>query len=204
MGDPDLGISAVEPPRARVLPDSGVRRHRPITGTSGVLLFVCMFLPAVKGCSSPIVPFELPPFIPPYLFGLAFAALALSRTRRALVAGNTALRIISVLVVLAGIALVLIEPRVGIVEVGLGLALVATVGLAPVSERRIAVSGVVVGAVCTTWFGLWSATPDALLGIYLSFASSVGMLLGSLIWVGELVLRPPSIVPRASVISSRA
>ena len=179
--------------------DSDVRRHRPLTGTSGVLLFACMFLPAVKGCSSPIVPLELPPFVPPYLFGLVFAWLALSRTRRALAAGGFVLRMVALGVVLAGIALVLIAPTVGVIEVAVGLVLVATIGGRPGSERRIAVSGVVIGAVCTVWFGLWTATPDALLGVYLSLASSVGLLVGSVVWVTEVLLRPPSLVPRAAV-----
>ena len=183
--------------------DSGVRRHRLLTGTSGVLLFACMFLPAVKGCSSPIVPLELPPFVPPYLFGLVFAWLALSRTRRALAAGSFVLRMVALGVVLAGIALVLIAPTVGIIEVAVGLVLVATIGGRRGSERRIAVSGVVIGAVCTVWFGLWSVTPEALLGVYLSLASSVGLLLGSTMWVAELLLCPPALVPRAAVISSR-
>lgn len=204
MGDPDLGIAAVEPPRARVLPDTGIRRHRPLTGTAGILLFACLFLPAVKGCSSPIVPLEVPPFSPPYLFGLVFAWLALTRGRRSLALGSLALRMVAVLVVLSGIAVVMIEPVVGVVEIGVGVALVATIGVGAGSERRLALSGVVISAVCTTWFALWSSTPDALAGAYLSFASSAGMLVGSLVWVGELLVCPPSNVPRAAVISSRA
>ena len=81
MGD----VFAVELPDAR--PFATRRRHRPLTGTAGILLFVCMFLPALRGCgTSQVVPHELPPFLPPYLYGLVFAIAVHARTQRAVIA----------------------------------------------------------------------------------------------------------------------
>ena len=202
MGESDLG-TAVELPVRRVVPTTSLRRHRPLTGLSGILLFACMFLPAVKGCSQPVMPLEMPPFLPPYLYGLVFAFVVLARTPRGIAHGVLALRVLAMLVVAGSLVLMLIVPPVGVVELLVGMVLLATIGMSGSSEHRLAASGITVGMVCTVWFGMWTATPDAMIGVYASLATSLGLLVGSLIWLCELVVRPPDHVPRAMIHSRK-
>jgi hypothetical protein len=194
MGDPAPGRPAVEPPPGCV---GRGRRHRPLVGLSGLVLFACMFLPAVNGCHDPVVPFEVPPFWPPYLYGGVFALLALWRTARGVHLGVLALRALAALIVLGSILVVLMAPPIGIIEMMLGTVLLAIVGLAGTTEARIAGTGVAVGAVCTLWFGVWAITPDALLGVHLSLAASLGLLAGSVAWLRGAVRSPQVDMPRA-------
>jgi hypothetical protein len=55
----------------------------------------------------------------------------------------------------------------------------------------------VVAAVSMLWFGLWCLEDGALIGVYLSLASSAGLLLGALLWRSELADRPLADVPPA-------
>ncbi len=169
-------------------------------GTAGILLFVCMFLPAMKGCGSVAVsPLDVPPFLPPYLFGLVFAVIASMRSTHTLLAGVIAVRFLSTIVAFAGFVVFLVVPSVGIVELTVGLVLLTTIGLKGASEIRLAASTVLIGALCTAWFGLWTASVDALYGVHLSLASSIGLLVGGLVWLGEVLIHPSVLVPRAVV-----
>ncbi len=189
---------AIDPPASRVLPASGARRHRPLTGTAGILLFVCMFLPAMKGCgNATVAPLDVPPFIPPYLYGLVFAAVALAKTPRQLFAGVVALRVLATIVAFAGFIVFLIAPSIGVVELLVGLTLISTIGTQGASEARIALTALVLGVVCVVWFGMWTLAEDALLGVKLSLASSVGLVVGAGVWLVELWIAPPATVPRA-------
>ncbi len=201
MGDVFPIARAIEPPDVR--PYADLRRHRPLTGTAGILLFICMFLPALRGCGdTTVVPLELPPFLPPYLYGLVFAFAALARSQRAVMAGVIALRVLATLVTCAGFVVFLVAPAVGIVELFLGIVLVAAIGGRGYAEQRMALTAVIMGAVCTLWFGLWSLTTSALLGVHLSLASSIGLFLGGVVWFGELLRRRASTVPVAIAVSS--
>jgi len=53
------------------------RRFPRLSLPGGLLLTLCLFLPAVKGCDKPIYPYEVPAAYAPYLFGLLAFALAL-------------------------------------------------------------------------------------------------------------------------------
>lgn len=168
-----------------------------LTGTSGLLLFACMFMPAVEGCNQPVVPLDMPPFWAPYLYGLVFAFAALVRTGRGLVGATWALRALAVLVTLAGFAFAFVAPPIGIFLICFGSILVTTIGWHGVSERRLAATAIVVAATSSLWFLLWTMTPAALLGVKLSLGSALGMFAGSVQWLADTrwPARPPRVPP---------
>jgi hypothetical protein len=199
MGDSPYS-GPVELPARVVLPATGRRRHRLVTGTSGVLLFVCIFLPAVKGCNEPIVPLEVVPFWVPYLYGLAFAMIALVRSARAHEIAAVALRVLAWLVLVGACSVIPFVPQIGIPEVLLALVLIALVGWNS-GERRFAITALVVGVASAAWFALWCLSPDALTGVYLSLASALGLVAGAIVWLVDLA-RPA--VPAVAIVRKAA
>lgn len=188
--------TAVEPPLIRCVDGGRIRRHRSVTGLSGILLFACLFLPAVDACGA-VRPYELPPLAPPYVYGLVFALIALSRTPRALAHGVVALRVLAVLVMVSGTLVIAIVPEVGLPEVAVGIVLLLTIGVARTTEHRVAATVIALALVSVLWFTLWSVEDTALPGVYLSLASAGGLLLGGVLWWRELAARPPVAVPAA-------
>jgi hypothetical protein len=189
--------TAVEPPLVRIAPGTRIRRHRRVTALSGILLFACMFLPAIDACG-PVLPYELPPVAPPYVLGLVFALIAIAQTERGLRGGILALRAVSAITVAAGVVVMPIVPEIGIPEAVLGVVLLGVIGLWRTTEPRVAAAAIVVAAVSALWFGLWCLDDGALTGVYLSAASSAGLLLGAVMWRGELADRarveaPPAV-----------
>ncbi len=213
MGEPRrviAGAIATSAERATTTSVGIRRRHRPLTGTAGVLLFACMFLPAVRGCGDAYVtPLDAPPFLPPYLYGLVFALVALARTRRHLAAGVLALRVLAATIAFSGFVMVMVAPTIGIIELSVGTVLIAAIGTREATETRVALSVVVLGAIATLWFALWCGTGRVLLGVELSLVSSLALLNGGLVWLAETVHGPRSNLPtafarvRRSVLRSR-
>lgn len=188
--------TAVEPPLVRIAPGTRIRRHRRVTALSGILLFACLFLPAVDACG-PVMPYQLPPVVPPYVLGLVFALIAIAQTDRGLRRGIVALRAVSAITAAAGVVMMPVVPEIGIPELILGVGLLLVIGLWRTSERRVAAAAIASAAVSALWFGLWCLDDGALIGVYLSVVSSAGLLLGAVMWRGELADRPPVDVPPA-------
>jgi hypothetical protein len=175
----------VDLPRPRVELELGRRRHRRITGPAGLLLFVCVFLPAVKGCNEPVYPLTMPMFWHPYIYGLVLALGAATATVRGLHRTVVALRVVAWLTIAGASVLATFSPAVAFVELIVGAVMLAAIGRRGTSERRVAATGIAVGALSLLWFGLWAATPDAMVGVYVSAIASTGLLVGGLVWLGE-------------------
>jgi hypothetical protein len=177
--------SAVDVPRARVELELGRRRHRRITGVSGALLFVCLFLPAVQSCNESVYPLSMPMFWHPYIYGLVLALGTASLTVRHLHYTVLALRILAWLTVIGSAFLIVVAGGVALVELVVGVLLLGAIGRRGCSERRVALTTIAVAVVSLLWFGLWVVTPDAMIGVYVSAFASAGLLAGGLVWLAE-------------------
>ena len=182
-----LGV-AIDLPVPRVELELGRRRHRRITGPAGAILFACMFLPAVKGCSAPVYPIEAPIFLPPYLFGFAFMIAAWAWTVRGLHRAVRVARGVTFASIACSTLTLLIAPPVGVVELAISVFVLATLGWSGCSERRLACAALVVGALGTLWFGLWSSTEEAMIGVYLATLGSAALVVGACTWLIDLSL----------------
>ena len=192
--------SAVDLPRPRVELELGRRRHRRLTAPAGLLLFACLFLPAVKGCGEPVYPTAMPMFWHPYIYGLVLAAGAATVTVRHLHYTVLALRILAWLTIVGSALLIAVAGGVALVELLVGVLLLGAIGRPPChraapaglrsggcgcAERRVALTAVAIAAVSLLWFGLWVATPEAMIGVYVSTVASAGLLVGGLVWFAE-------------------
>jgi len=180
---------AIDLPAPRVELELGRRRHRRITGPAGAILFACMFLPAVKGCSAPVYPIEAPIFLPPYLFGLAFMIAAWAWTVRGLHRAVRLARAVTFASIACSTVTLLLAPPVGIVELAISVFVLATLGWTGCSERRLALAALVMGALGTLWFGLWASTAEAMIGVYLAALGSAALLVGACTWLVDLTLQ---------------
>lgn len=197
----ELGYAVEAPKRGQLRPRIA-RKHRPLTFVAGLVLFICMFVPASKGCGEPVVPVEMPLALwTPYVYGLAFALIACARTAVGIALATIVLRVLAWLVAVSGVALLGEVAAVGVVEIVLGIVLLATIGFRQFSEARLAITGIVISAISVTWFAWWTVTPFALAGMWLSLVSALALFAASLMWMVEIAFAPVTL-PRATVVKS--
>ncbi len=183
------------------------RRKRPLVGISGLFLFLCMFVPAVRGCGhEPIVPISIPPVIPPYLLGLGFGlAGMLAGSKHGLKGATIYIRIVLFLFLTECFVAAVSAPEFGLVVILAPSLMLAILGLTQFTDRRVAGAAVVCGIASAIWFGLWCADRDALIGVWISLGSSIALAIGGIVWLADPGEDPPdneSDLPRATVISS--
>ncbi|HEU0030739.1 MAG TPA: hypothetical protein VFQ53_08900 [Kofleriaceae bacterium] len=170
------------------------RRHRYLTVPAGVVLFVCLFLPAVKGCSEPVYPIVVPPVYPPYVLGLLVTLTALARpsvVRKLVIASRVILWLtcIAAAFCLAGI-LVVEEPSswMGYAVFAACVLVFVVTGWGERDELAAARAALATGLLGVIWFGAWLLPRDegVLFGMYVSFGSSLALLLGAAEWRREI------------------
>jgi hypothetical protein len=177
------GMHAVDLPQPIVGVDIelGRRRHRAFTGPSGLLLFLCAFIPFTGDCSAASDPI----LWPPYAYGLVFALAASARTERGLRLAVAAMRVVTGLVFACGALLAYIFLPYAFLIFAPTSLVVCALGWTGKSERRAATAAIAVGGLGVVWFGLLSLAPGAPAGAYLSLVASVGLAVGGFVWLGD-------------------
>jgi hypothetical protein len=167
-------------------PPPPASRRRPVVGISGWILFVCLFLPTLRVCSSPSAPIEFPPAYAVYLGAIAIAVAALSsslRTRRAAHATLFGLWFATGLGIFAVWFGVDVSPAVGwglaIIGLVLTIALIRQLARTAWSERGVIGGWIAHALIASGWNTLLAADHDALWGAYLALGASGTMLVGS-------------------------
>ena len=149
-----------------------------------------MFLPAIKNCGDTIYPVEVPFVLPPYLVGLVLALAAIFHSRRALRRALLAIRLLTVAMFVLGLLLVSSSIAMVVIVILTSVLFWWALGLRKnitSAAYQLARGGVCASVVFIAWFALWCCDPssDALFGLWLSLASSIGLLIGTLIWAVE-------------------
>ena len=162
-----------------------VPRRRPVVAVSGWVLFVCLFLPTLRVCSSPTAPIEFPPCYAVYLGAIAIAVAALSaslRTRRGAHATLLGLWFATGAGILAAWFGAVAGAPVGwgLAVIGLVLTIVLIVKLArvPWSVRGVIGGWIAHALLASGWNTLLAADDQALWGAYLALGASGIMLVG--------------------------
>jgi hypothetical protein len=166
--------------------------------SGGLLLAVCFFLPAVKGCNQPVYPYEVPQVGAPYLLGLAGAVVSAVLLRRRRL--SRALRRGHMILSVAGAAAIGIASHLLLSDIKLAeasedslrvLAAVAmwwavAVAMAPALRRgceprwRTHRLLACTGAMSAAWFLCFARMEDAYYGLWLSLLGSELMAAGGL------------------------
>jgi hypothetical protein len=197
MRDPEPGHELA---RRRTAP-------RALSSISGWLLFATLFMPMFPGCDfgchkrevPPIYPFQLPPIYWPYLVGLAIGIGALARAPRALGTAAMWVRVLTWAVaalwcLMAGMMISDGEsPGVlfGLTALATIIALVST-RRGPGGELALATAIIIAGVSCVPCFAMIAFDGASLWGTHMSFAASIGVLFGGVIWRGSI---PPPPTP---------
>lgn len=161
-------------------------RRRPLVAISGWLLFVCLFLPTLRVCSSPSAPIEFPPSYAVYFGAVAIAIGAMSasqRIRRRAHAVLLGLWFATGAGILAGVFGSILGVSMGwtLATIGLGLTIMLIARLARVSWSGRGVIGVWIAhaLIASAWNGMLAAETGALWGAYFALVVSGTLLVAS-------------------------
>lgn len=176
-----------------------VPRRRRLPLPAGVVLALCIFLPALRVCGSPTYPITMPPFWSPYVLGALVAVMAAARTPRGMRAARVAISAIVVLTALGFGVLLVGSHQAQPIAVGMFAFAVAFVVVSRRGEPelRAAHATIGVGVGCAPWFALLAFDPDGMWGAWISLAASLALVVGGLEWRRQLRLARVDPVPRA-------
>lgn len=161
------------------------RHHRWLTAPSGWLLFVCMFLPAWKPCStSETLPMAIIPFAwPPYLAGVMIAMTVSTRVREEIESRGVMLLVLirGTAIAVAAFALVSLLDDGATIATAVGVKVGTVVALLVpwrATERAIAATSAVTSA------ALIAFTVSIASARHAAWGASVGVLAACALFVG--------------------
>lgn len=158
--------------------DAVSRKRRPLVVGSGLLVFVCVFLPTLRVCNDPTTPIEFPPAYIIYVGSAIIAYFGLGprlRTVRIWIAGWFLMWGLGVVAVLTMMATDDVNGGLGFATAlfgatGVGL-LVRFVHRKQLAERGAFAVGIVQGLIVTGWYLLLTSDKDYMWGAYVGLTA---------------------------------
>jgi hypothetical protein len=171
---------------------------RSFTAIPGVVLIVCLFLPAMRVCGNPTAPITFPPCYVVYLGGVGVVAMALARGRRMLKFGAALSPTLAVLTV-GGCLMCHREaaPLVAIVTLWFAVVVPCAIVRRTPSERALAIIALMQGLGSTAWATLLVTDKDGMWGADLTLAAGIALVIGAAVWLDAVAHTPD--LPRAIV-----
>jgi hypothetical protein len=166
--------------------DRPVKRRSPL-GISGVLLFLCLFLPTLRVCGDPTAPIQFPPTYGIYIGGLLVGFLGFSvirRTRRNLMIALAGIYIASIgafISIWVGAVTAEVAGFVlGALMIGILVVAIRHMVRTTWTERAPAVMCVVHALVSLGWSSLLAFDDDGMWGAMVSLGAASLMLFASI------------------------
>lgn len=149
-----------------------------------------MFLPAVTNCGHTIYPVAFPPVLAPYLVGLVLALAVIFHSGRAFRRALLATRLSSVGMFAVAFLMFSLTWWLVLIELGFLMCFWWALGFhrrVTSAEYQLSRGAACLAAAFIAWFSVFCFDPGggALIGVWLSFASSVGLFIGAVIWAFE-------------------
>lgn len=171
--------------------EPGPLRQSKWTIAPGLVLFICLFLPAVKACDSTVYPIMVPLCYGPYLLGLLAAVIAWRGTARARVARLVVWLLMVVHFVVGPMVMVLdalLAPRsFTLLEFAGSIAVLTLswfiVGRWHREDYQATLRALFIGSAASAiWFGMIVVDDDGLFGVHLSFGAAVALAGTTALW----------------------
>jgi hypothetical protein len=163
-----------------------VKRRSPL-GVSGVLLFLCLFLPTLRVCGDPTAPIQFPPTYGIYIGGLLIGFLGFSvirRARRNLFIALAGLYIASIgaffSIWIGAVSTEIVGFVMGALMIGILIVSLRHMVRATWTERAPAVMCLVHALVSLGWSTLLAFDPDGMWGAMVSLGAASLMLFASI------------------------
>jgi hypothetical protein len=175
---------------------------RSFTAIPGVVLLICLVLPAMRVCGHPELPIEFPPCYAAYLGGIGVIIMALARGRRGLIVGASLPPTLAILTLGGWFALATKSPAapvVGLATVWLAVMAPFAIARRPVtSERLMACMALLQGLGSTAWAALIATDKDAMWGADVTLAAGIALIIGAVAWLDVATCTPE--LPRATLL----
>ncbi len=171
---------------------------RSFTAIPGVVLIVCLFLPAMRVCGDPTAPITFPPCYVAYLGGVGVVVMALARGRRMLKFGAALPPTLAVLTV--GGCLMCHKataPVVAIATLWFAVMVPWSIARRMPSDRAVAFIALMQGLGSTAWATLLVTDKDGLWGASVTLVAGIALVIGAAAWLDEVAHAPN--LPRAIV-----